>query len=92
MRVVVTYDISSDKSRLKVADLLEIVLTRVQLSVFEGDLPAEILQRSIERVLRHIDPETDSVRVYPLCASCAPRVDVYGRRGRVLEPSAVRIL
>lgn len=92
MRVVVTYDITRDRNRAKVAALLEEVLTRVQWSVFEGDLPTEVLQRAIERVLRLIDPETDSVRVYPLCASCAPRVDVYGLRGPVLEQAAVRIL
>jgi CRISPR-associated protein Cas2 len=91
MRVVVSYDISDDKRRKKAADLLEMVLTRVQLSVFEGDLPPEVLKKSIERVLLHIDAETDSLRVYPLCAACAPRVDVYGRRV-LSDPGPVRIL
>jgi CRISPR-associated protein Cas2 len=91
LRVVVAYDISSNKDRQKVADQLEIVLTRVQRSVFEGDLPSEVLQKSIERVLRHIDPEADSLRVYHLCASCAPRVDVYGR-GIMPATAAVQIL
>jgi CRISPR-associated protein Cas2 len=91
VRVVVAYDISADKGRQKVADQLEMVLTRVQKSVFEGDLPAAVLQKSIERALRHIDPETDSIRVYHLCAACAPRVDVYGR-GIVPATAAVQIL
>jgi CRISPR-associated protein Cas2 len=91
VRVVVTYDISCDRQRQKVADLLEMVLTRVQWSVFEGDLPPEVLKRSIQRALAHIDPETDSLRVYSLCAACAPRVDAYGRNV-LLEDGPVRIL
>lgn len=91
MRVVVSYDISSDKHRQKVADLLGMVLTRVQKSVFEGDLPPEVLQKSVERALRHLEPETDSLRVYRLCAACAPRVDVYGC-GVVPSTAPVQIL
>lgn len=91
MRVVVSYDIANDKRRKKTADLLEMVLTRVQLSVFEGDLPPEVLAKSVERVLRFIDEETDSLRIYPLCAACAPRVDVYGRRV-LADAGPVRIL
>lgn len=78
MRVVVSYDISSDKHRQKVADLLGMILTRVQKSVFEGDLPPEVLENSVDRALHHLEPETDSLRVDHLCAACAPRVDVYG--------------
>ena len=91
MRVVVAYDISCDKRRQKVANLLAMVLTRVQLSVFEGDLPSEVLRKCVQRVLRHIDSETDSVRVYQLCASCVPRTDVYGR-AFLLNDNPVRIL
>ena len=91
VRVVVAYDISSDRHRQKVADLLEMVLTRVQRSVFEGDLPAEVLAKSIQRALTHIEPKTDSIRVYHLCAACAPRVDVYGC-GIVPNTETVRIL
>lgn len=91
VRFVVAYDISCDRRRQKVADLLEMVLTRVQKSVFEGEVPREVLDRSIKRALGHIDPETDSVRVYSLCASCAPRTDVYGR-GILPHAEPVRIL
>lgn len=91
MRFVVAYDISCDKSRKKVADLLQSMLTRVQLSVFEGELPVEPLEKLVRSALPHLDGETDSIRVYHLCASCAPRVDVYGH-GLTVEPQAVRIL
>lgn len=91
MRVVVAYDISDDKKRQKVADLLENVLTRVQLSVFEGELPLEVLASWVKRALAHIDEETDSLRVYHLCASCAPKTDVYGC-GRLLDTEPLKIL
>lgn len=91
MRVVVTYDVSSDRHRQKLADSLEAILVRVQLSVFEGEVPEEILERSIQRALPHLDAATDSLRVYHLCAACAPRVDVYGR-GAPQEAGPVRIL
>ncbi len=91
MRVVVAYDISSDRHRQKVADLLEMVLTRVQRSVFEGDVPSEVLEKSVRHVLKHLDAETDSLRVYHLCAACAPQVDVYGR-SLLMDSGPVRIL
>lgn len=91
MKVVVTYDISEDRHRTKVANLLANVLTRVQLSVFEGDVPTEVLERWVGKAVRLLDEETDSLRVYHLCAACAPRVDVYGH-GLVLEDEPVRIL
>ena len=91
MRVVVTYDISCDRSRTRVAGTLEAILTRVQYSVFEGDVPQRILKESIKKALTHMDPETDSIRVYRLCAACAPRVDAYGRSAPI-DVDAVRIL
>ncbi len=91
MRFVVTYDISCDRSRAKVAKILEGVLTRVQFSVFEGDVPNEILKDSVQRAIGHIDAEADSIRVYRLCAACSPRVDAYGRSGPV-ESDPVTIL
>jgi len=91
MRVVVAYDISSDKKRQKVADLLEMVLPRVQYSVFEGEVPEEVLAKTVKKALRHLDGETDSLRVYHLCASCAEKVDLYGQN-RSLEAGPVRVL
>lgn len=91
MRVVVAYDIARDRHRQKVADIFQAVLDRVQLSVFEGDVPEEVLEKSIRRALQHLDGETDSLRVYHLCGACASRVDVYGR-SLLRDRGAVRIL
>lgn len=91
MRVVVAYDIVSDKERQKVADLLLMVLPRVQYSVFEGEVPDGVLQKTIRKVVRHLDPETDSLRVYHLCSACAGKVDLYGQN-RSIEAGPVRVL
>jgi CRISPR-associated protein Cas2 len=91
MRVVVAYDISDDKERQKVADLLEMVLPRVQYSVFEGDVPKEVLAKTVQKAITHLDSETDSLRVYHLCAKCADKVDLYGQN-RSLEAGPVRVL
>jgi len=91
MRYVVSYDVSSDKRRKKLSDHLSGVLTRVQLSVFEGDVPSEFLKKAIDRALPMIDAETDSLRVYHLCAACAPRVYVYGK-GLAVTSEPVRVL
>ncbi len=90
-RAIVSYDISNDKSRRKTAAIFEAILTRVQYSVFEGDLPAAILGGSVKAAIRWLDPETDSVRVYRLCATCARKVDVYGKQVTV-ERDPVQIL
>ena len=91
MRVVVAYDISSDKQRQKAAELLLMVIPRVQESVFEGDVPNGVLESTVKRLLPLLDPETDSLRVYHLCASCSEKVDLYGRNPS-LEAGPVRIL
>ncbi|MFN7961578.1 MAG: CRISPR-associated endonuclease Cas2 [Thermoanaerobaculia bacterium] len=91
MRLVVSYDISDDKKRTKVAGMLENFLTRVQLSVFEGELDAPVLVQLVKKALPLLDAETDSLRVYRLCGPCAARVDVYGA-GVKIESEAVTIL
>lgn len=91
MRTVVAYDISCDRSRKRVAGLLIGVLNRVQYSVFEGEVPQPLLKSVIQNALQYLDGETDSLRVYRLCAFCEGRVDAYGRSTSA-DPEPVRIL
>ena len=73
-RYLVSFDIPDDSTRKEVGEVLQEYGLRVQRSVFEIDCPSrarlEKLKRSIARL---IDPEADSVRFYPLCASCASK-------------------
>ena len=74
--VVVVYDISSDKRRTRLHDLLLDYGTPVQYSVFECLLDSEHLARMKRAVRRIIRPRTDSVRYYHLCQTCLAKTEV----------------
>ena len=79
MYVVVAYDIADDKRRRRLADRLIDFLPRVQMSVFEGEIPAGRLPELRETILDQIDPEEDAVRIYRLCRGCARVTESLGR-------------
>lgn len=62
---VFAYDVVSNRLRAKVADLLEEVAVRVQLSVFEGRLTDRELDRLMARLEPLFEPG-DKLRVYTL--------------------------
>jgi len=65
MRVVVAYDISDDRRRNKLSQLLSSYGYRYQLSVFYiPSITRSELEKLTERVKRIINPKTDRVRVY----------------------------
>ncbi len=79
MRYLVTYDIPDDKRRTKLAKMLEDFGDRVQYSVFECILDKEHLHRMIAGINNIIIEKEDSVRVYPLCASCEKDIKIMGQ-------------
>lgn len=66
---LLTYDITDDAHRQRLADLLLDYGDRVQKSVFEADLDHDDLANILRRAEPLIDVD-DSFRVYPLCKSC----------------------
>lgn len=71
IRTVIIYDISDDKRRRLVSDLLEGWGKRVNRSVFECLIPSAAKLKKLKAGLAKIvDSKTDSVRVYTLCLSC----------------------
>lgn len=60
---VFAYDISRDRLRTKVSELLERHLVRAQLSLFEGRMTAPRAKALAHRVETMIGPD-DSLRVY----------------------------
>lgn len=86
MLVLVTYDLSDDQTRRRVAKLLGGYGTRVQRSVFECHLSKEErgdLEDKLADCLEEApsaDPlDAQSVRLYVLCARCRPKVCLLGR-------------
>lgn len=92
LRLVVAYDISSNRQRRKMAALLSEGLVRVQLSVFEGVVPEKVWREILRQALPLLDPETDRLRVYHLCQTCGPRTDSYGQPPPEIETPEVVIL
>lgn len=74
---VIAYDISDNRRRRKVSDLLEGFGERANYSVFECLLSIPQLDRLIPQLAELIDPKTDSVLAYRVCAGC------YGRSLRI---------
>jgi CRISPR-associated protein Cas2 len=75
---IVAYDIPSDKRRNKVHKILSGFGEWTQYSLFElfvTDKELVLLQNKLEKVL---NAESDSVRFYPLCASCLKQVETVG--------------
>lgn len=86
MYLVVTYDVTSNRRRTKLADALEDFLGRVQKSVFEGELEDWRMPELRRIVMKHIDPGRDNVRIYRLCVRCRGGVEMMG----VAAPAAER--
>ena len=78
MRIIVSYDVVSDRRRRRLAKRLAGHLERVQQSVFEGEIDRRRLERVRRLVSREIDHAEDSVRIYHLCARCRPATEVMG--------------
>lgn len=84
MFLVVSYDISDNKRRLKVAKKLLDFGQRVQYSVFECHLTSQQLEKMRQQLLKIIDTECDTLRIYQLCEHCQPKIAVYGT-GKIVE-------
>ncbi|GHT62510.1 hypothetical protein AGMMS50239_16040 [Bacteroidia bacterium] len=67
---VIAYDIEDDKTRNKVAKLLEKYGARVNYSVFECMFTSVQLQKTKESIAKLVDRRTDSVVFYPICVDC----------------------
>lgn len=78
VRLVVSYDVSEDRRRRRLAGRLSGRLERVQYSVFEGTVRRAVIPDILSAAAEEIDPGTDSVRAYPLCARCRAAIEVLG--------------
>ncbi len=75
---VVAYDIPDDKRRTKVHKILLGFGTWTQYSLFECFLNRKDLILLQAKLAEHLVAREDSVRFYPLCASCASKVETVG--------------
>ena len=75
---VIAYDIPDDKRRTKVHKLLLGYGKWTQYSLFECFLSRKELILLRAKLTEHLVAMEDSVRFYPLCASCVSKVETVG--------------
>jgi CRISPR-associated protein Cas2 len=76
----VVYDISSDKTRTKIARrCLDFGLYRVQKSVFVGEVAPNRVEEIVLFSRELLDPQTDAVYVFPMCREDFERVRIVGQ-------------
>ena len=75
---IVTYDISSNRRRKKVSDILEGYGKRVQYSVFEVILSQSKCAELQRRLRRYFNPDEDSIRFYPVSRHTLGQVEIWG--------------
>jgi len=93
MKYVVTYDITNDKRRTKLSDLLGTYGSRVNYSVFEIELSEtkrEKLLLEIE-LKKLINKKYDSLRFYHLCENCVPKSFDVGNREDPFEEQVLYV-
>jgi CRISPR-associated protein Cas2 len=70
---LIIYDISDDKRRKKVSDVLEGIGIRVNFSVFEVQINTVQLTTIEEELISIIQPNIDSIRIYHICKNCVSK-------------------
>ena len=83
--MVISYDISDDRKRSKVANILKDYGKRVQYSVFECRLDEKTLNKLLGK-LKPFAKGNDSIRVYQICEACLKKVILMGRGEITEEP------
>jgi CRISPR-associated protein Cas2 len=75
---VIAYDIPDDKRRTNIHKLLLGFGKWTQYSLFECFLSRKELILLRSKLEEHLVAKEDSVRFYPLCASCLSKVETVG--------------
>jgi CRISPR-associated protein Cas2 len=75
---IIVYDITCDRRRNKIADLLKGYGRRVQYSVFECVLPNHKYLELQQRLKSKIDLTEDNIRFYPLLQHTLNGIEMWG--------------
>lgn len=81
---VISYDISDDKERRKISEIISDFGVRVQYSVFECYLKREQIEKLIEQIKNEFtESGDDSILIYKLCEKCKNKKENYGYKVEV---------
>ncbi len=75
---MIAYDIPDDRRRTKVHQILLGFGKWTQYSLFECFLSGKELVLLQAKLAEHLEAREDSVRFYPLCATCVQKVETIG--------------
>jgi CRISPR-associated protein Cas2 len=75
---VIAYDIPDDRRRTKVHKILSGFGRWTQYSLFECHLMPKEMVTLRHKLNKHLKPDEDSVRFYPLCEWCLAKVETVG--------------
>ena len=75
---IIVYDITCDKRRTKIANLLKDYGRRVQYSVFECVLPIAKYRELQQKLESRLNLAEDNVRFYPLSQHTLTSVETWG--------------
>ncbi|MEA1879086.1 MAG: CRISPR-associated endonuclease Cas2 [Campylobacterota bacterium] len=87
--IVVVYDISNDKTRRIVGEILEGFGRRVNRSVFECKVKNKKTRDMLESALKNELHKHDSLRIYTLCANCRESSVVLGDEPDIFSQKGV---
>ncbi len=90
--ILIVYDISDDKRRTKLHDLLLDYGTPVQYSVFECLLEARDEEKMVKSIRKIIRPRKDAVRYYYLCADCAAKTVITSGKELTRPPAGAIVI
>jgi CRISPR-associated protein Cas2 len=76
--IVVAYDITDDRRRDKIFDILSTYGQRVNYSVFECFLKEKDILKVKEKIERHMKKDEDIVLYYYLCKDCLEKKESVG--------------
>ena len=85
MIYLVSYDITDNRRRTRLAKALKDFGDRVQYSVFECLLDKGLRDKMEERIVSIICQEEDNVRIYSLCAACEKAITIIGQGERTKD-------
>jgi len=78
---LICYDIIDDRRRYRIARCLEGFGDRIQYSVFEAVLDADLLTTMIQELESLLCPEEDKLAIIPVCSSCRKKRRWWGGMG-----------
>ena len=76
--MIISYDVTDNRRRTKLAKELENYGMRVQYSVFEGDLDDLKLDEMCKAISGIINESEDGIRIYRLCEKCMKTIRIIG--------------